>query len=256
MTSGIRPTGDFCWINMITPQPDAARAFFAALLGWTYADMPGMGHVIRCEGHDLGGLFDQRHPNTPPGTRAYIGVMLKVDDADTTCERIRALGGTHKPPFHIGDRGRMAVCFDPTGGEFDLWQPGTGTGFTVDSGKHGAPSWFEALTTDVARAKTFYEKLFGWTSDTMQMPGFSYTSFKLGETWVAGMMAITPEMGAMHSHWGVYFTSRDVDASAQLAERLGATLCVPPRDIPGVGRFCGVISPQGVSFYLMTYAMR
>jgi hypothetical protein len=28
---------------------------------------------------------------------------------------------------------------------------------------------------------------------------------------------------------------------------------VPPRDIPDVGRFCGLASPQGVTFYAITY---
>jgi hypothetical protein len=28
---------------------------------------------------------------------------------------------------------------------------------------------------------------------------------------------------------------------------------VPPRDIPGVGRFCGIVSPQGVVFYAIKY---
>lgn len=253
MTTGIRRAGDFCWINMITPDPAAAQAFFASLLDWTYAEMPGMGHVVRLDGQDVGGMFDQQHPRTPPGTRAHIGVMVKVADVDVTCDRVKALGGTAKPAFDIGDRGRMAVCFDPTGGAFDLWQPGVGKGFTVDSSLHGAPCWFETLTTDASRARPFYEALFGWTSETLRMPGVEYTSFLLGADPVAGMMTITPEMGAMRSHWGVYFKSRDVDASAREAERLGATLCVPPRDIPGVGRLCGVISPQGVTFYLITY---
>ena len=35
MSHGIRKPGEFCWINVITPQPDAAREFFAAVLGWT-----------------------------------------------------------------------------------------------------------------------------------------------------------------------------------------------------------------------------
>ena len=46
----------------------------------------------------------------------------------------------------------------------------------------------------------------------------------------------------------------DADATAQEAVELGATLCVPAQDIPGVGRFCGITSPQGVTFYVIKYA--
>jgi len=47
MTTGMRNVGDFCWINMLTPRPAEARAFFGTLLGWSYGEMPGMGHVVR-----------------------------------------------------------------------------------------------------------------------------------------------------------------------------------------------------------------
>ena len=88
----------------------------------------------------------------------------------------------------------------------------------------------------------------------MTMPTHSYTLFRLGGEPVAGAMAITPEMGPVTPHWATYFTVRDVDETARLAGRLGARLCVPPRDIPDVGRFCGIVSPQGVRFYAITDA--
>lgn len=55
----------------------------------------------------------------------------------------------------------MAVCFDPNGAEFDVWQPGRST--DADTSHHGVPNWFETITTDVDRAATFYAELFGWT---------------------------------------------------------------------------------------------
>ncbi len=41
MTTRPRDSGEFCWINILTPQPAAAQAFFAALLGWTAESFPG-----------------------------------------------------------------------------------------------------------------------------------------------------------------------------------------------------------------------
>src|SRR4029079_12308132 len=99
MATGTRKTGEFCWINMLTPQPAEARAFFSELLGWTYVEMPGMGHRVQVGGRDIGGLFDLAHPNTPKGTPPLIGVMVKVASADATCEKARELGGKAKPAF-------------------------------------------------------------------------------------------------------------------------------------------------------------
>jgi predicted enzyme related to lactoylglutathione lyase len=254
MTTGIRKPGDFCWINILTPDPTAARDFFARLLEWTYVEIPGMGHRIQVGGRDVGALFDLASPPTPPGTPPGIGVMVKVEHADTTAERARALGGTAKPAFDIGPQGRMAECHDPTGANIDVWQGRNSPGTDVDTALHGAPSWFEVLTTDMHRARAFYTALFGWTAEAMPMGDVDYTVFNLDGAPVAGMMAITPEMGDVPPHWGTYFTARDVDAAARGAEALGASIFLPPQAVPGVGRFAGVRSPQGVHFYVIRYS--
>lgn len=254
MATGIRKTGEFCWINMLTPQPDAAREFYARLLGWTYVEMPGVGHRVQVGGRDVGGLFDLASPQTPPGTPPHIGVMVKVGSADATVERVKALGGTAQPAFDIFDQGRMAVCFDPNGAAFDVWEPKQGEGMDADSSLRGAPSWFESMTTDVDRAAKFYSALFGWIIEPMPMDDFTYTLFKLGDAYVGGMMAITPDMGELSPHWGTYFTVDDADAVARDAPALGATVYIPPMDVPGVGRFCGIVSPQGVPFMVMQYS--
>jgi predicted enzyme related to lactoylglutathione lyase len=106
--------------------------------------------------------------------------------------RLTRLGGEARPAFDIMDQGRMAVCIDPNGAEFDVWEPRKGLGTDADSGQHGAPSWFEALTTDTGRAAQFYAQLFGWTPEPQSLPGVEYATFRLGPTYVAGMMLITP----------------------------------------------------------------
>ncbi len=252
MTIGTRKTGEFCWINMLTPQPAEARAFFGKLLGWTYIEMPGIGHRVQVGGRDIGGLFDLAGPNTPPGTPPVIGVMVKVDSADATCAKVTPLGGKAKPAFDIMDNLRMAVCFDPNGAEFDVWEPKKGHGTDADSTRHGAPSWFNTMTTDVDRAAKFYSALFGWMPEVMPMSGSNYTTFKLGAAKVAGMMPITPQMGNLRPHWLTYFTVTDAEEAAREAVEFGASLRMTMQDVPGV-RFCGITSPQGVVFRVVQY---
>ncbi len=253
MRTGKRSAGEFCWINILTPRPAEAQAFFGKLLGWTYLEIPGLGHRVQVGGRDIGGMWDLAAPNTPPGTPPGIGVMVKVESADATVKKVISLGGKAKPAFDIMEQGRMAECFDPNGAQFDIWEPKKSHGNEADSSLHGSPSWHETMTTDVGRATAFYTALFGWTAEVMPMEGFAYTSFRLGDEFVAGMMAITPEMGPIPPHWAVYFTVADVDRTAREADALGATRCVPVQDIPGVGRFCGLTSPQGVIFYVIKY---
>jgi predicted enzyme related to lactoylglutathione lyase len=256
MTAGVRKPGQFCWINILTADLPQAKAFFEKVLGWTYFDMGGIGYGIRVDGKDMGGMFDLHGPNTPPGTPPVVGVMLKVEDADRTAERVKALGGEVKMVMDVFDAGRMAVCHDPDGANFDVWQPRKEPGTTVDDQRPGAFSWSECIAMDVPRARKFYCDLFGWTFDTKQMPGFEYTMFMLDGEYVGGMMPLMPEMGPLPAHWGTYFTVENVDETARIAVAAGGTITMPLMDIPDTGRMVGIASPQGVHFYAITYLPR
>ena len=121
--------------------------------------------------------------------------------------------------------------------------------------KHGAFSWHELMTSDVAAAKEFYTKLFGWELNDMQMEGMTYTVIKAGEKEVGGIMSIPPEAGEMMPAWGLYVTVDDVDETARKVEELGGKIFVPPKDIPDVGRFCVLQDPQGAYICAITYTM-
>jgi|SRR5438067_6042952 len=103
--------------------------------------------------------------------------------------------------------------------------------------QHGAFSWCELMTTDVDAAKVFYTKLFGWDTEEISMPGMNYTVVKVGDKGMGGIMSIPKEAQGTPPMWVAYVTVDDVDLTARTAEQLGARLCVPPRDIPNVGRF-------------------
>jgi predicted enzyme related to lactoylglutathione lyase len=119
--------------------------------------------------------------------------------------------------------------------------------------RHGAFSWCELMTSDADAAKAFYTKLFGWATEDMEVPGTAYTVVKAEGTAVGGIMPIPPEGSGMPPAWGAYVTVSDVDLTARTAEALGGTLLVPPRDIPGVGRFCVIQDPQGAAISAITY---
>jgi predicted enzyme related to lactoylglutathione lyase len=147
----------------------------------------------------------------------------------------------------------MAVCHDPSGAQFDVWEAKK-PGPRVDSRHPGAPTWYETMTTDVARGKTFYEGVFGWTStDVSPAPGMDYTILKQGKTDVGGMMGILPRMGDIKPHWNINFAVANVDDSLALAKELGATIPMGPHDVPNVGRFAAVVSPQGVGFLIFQW---
>lgn len=256
MAAGVRKTGDFCWINVMTPDPAGAREFFSKVLGWTYGDMGGMGDLIQVGGKTMGGMFDINAQGSPPNLRPVVAPMVRVDNADAMVEKAGSLGGSGQPAMDVTENGRMAETVDPTGARLDLWQPKKEQGAEHDPEHHGGMSWFELLTTDVEKSVDFYRKLFGWTSKVMHMPGMDYTTLAHEGRDIAGAMKITPEMGGMPSNWATYFTVDDADEAANKAMALGARIFVPPTDIPTVGRFSAMASPQGVMFSVIKYLPR
>jgi predicted enzyme related to lactoylglutathione lyase len=254
MAAAARKVGEFCWINLLTPDPLHDREFYSKLLRWSFAEIPGMGYLILVDGKQAGGMFPNTVPNgptSPPG----IGVMVRVESADAIAAKAAELGGRSKPAFDIGPRGRMAEVVDPTGAQLDLWQPRVPDAVAdCDGATHGAPSWFELITPDAPKARQFYCDLFGWTAEDMVMPTFTYTVFTQGDTRIGGLMGRTPDMPPFPPFWGTYITVDDVDATVADAPNFGGSVCMPAQDIPGVGRFAGILSPAGVMFYAITYA--
>ena len=65
-------------------------------------------------------------------------------------------------------------------------------------------------------------------------------------------MPLTEDMKShgVPPNWLVYIGTEDVDASAGKAKELGATVHMPPTDIPNVGRFAVLMDPTGAAFAL------
>jgi len=119
--------------------------------------------------------------------------------------------------------------------------------------QHGAFSWNELLTRDVAGAKAFYGELLGWTLKDDNSHGMEYTIATAGEMMVGGIMAIPAQAKGMPSAWGAYITVDNVDALIPRVEKLGGKIVVPPMDIPDLGRFVVIRDPQGAMVSLITY---
>ena len=253
-----RPMGTFCWCELGTSDPGAAKEFYGSLFGWTWADeeVPGMGTYTRLQhaGGELGGLYELAGPfaGIPPHWMFHVS----VEDVDATFERVPALGGTVRmPPTDIPDVGRMAVIQDATGATLSLFQPGGHQGTTIDPMATGSFCWVELQTNDAARAREFYAELFGWESKT-DAGAMPYTEWSLpGGTPFGGMIQMDDRWHGAPPAWMGYVHVEDCDATLAAAKELGATPFVPPTDIENVGRFAVVADPQGAVFAFLKLAI-
>ena len=65
------------------------------------------------------------------------------------------------------------------------------------------------------------------------------------------MLEMTEEWEGIPPHRMIYFAVADCDAMSEKAASLGGQVCVPPTDIPNIGRFAVITDPQGAVFSIM-----
>jgi predicted enzyme related to lactoylglutathione lyase len=243
--------GTPCWIDLGTPDQDAAAEFYGALFGWSVeadenAEQTGGYRVAMLRDKAIGGVMKLMQEGQPPAWSTYIC----VEDADAAVAKAREAGGAVAvEPMDVLDYGRMAFLADPTGAVFGVWQPGKNIGAGLVN-EPGALSWNELNTRDPEAAKAFYGAVFGWDFEDNEMGEMgTYTTLKLGEDMVGGMLNMAergvPEQ--IPAHWQVYFAVEDTDATIEQAKQRGGNVMVEPIDIPA-GRFAILTDPHGASF--------
>jgi predicted enzyme related to lactoylglutathione lyase len=107
----------------------------------------------------------------------------------------------------------------------------------------------ELNTTDPAKAKDFYGKLFTWKLEDMQMgPDLTYTMIQPGEGTGGGLLKqLAP--GAP-SAWLAYVDVPDVKAATEKARTLGARVMKDVTEVQGMGWFSIIIDPTGAALGL------
>jgi predicted enzyme related to lactoylglutathione lyase len=114
--------GAMAWCDLRSPDPDAARAFYGPLLGWSYTAMELAGPAyttVTLDGSDdpVAGVGDfMGVEGIPP----HWDVYFVCPDADAGVETVKRLGGqAFAPPFDT-PYGRMCPVADPAGATFWL----------------------------------------------------------------------------------------------------------------------------------------
>ncbi len=112
-----KTAGAFSWNELMTTDPEAAKAFYGPLFGWTFSEHPienGVYHVGAVGEAALCGIM-KIGPEMAPMPPAW-GSYVTVDDADASAKKAVELGGKLLAgPFDIPQVGRMAVLQDPQG---------------------------------------------------------------------------------------------------------------------------------------------
>ena len=145
--SAQRVPGRPIWIELFTPDPDAAKAFYGGLFGWTArtaarssaATSPSSATARRSPAACRTTARRPEHLDRLPRERRRGGHRR-----DGQGERRPGAASTR---WQVGDLGHMAVVTDPAGAAIGIWQPSEHDRIR-GRGEDGAPAWFEVLSND------------------------------------------------------------------------------------------------------------
>jgi len=119
----VNEPGALAWNELNTRDPEAAKAFYGAVFGWTFEDqdMGEMGSytTINLGEGPVGGIFDMAaRPDIPEQVPAHWQLYIAVADTDATVEQAKQSGGSVMvEPVDI-PAGRFAILADPFGASF------------------------------------------------------------------------------------------------------------------------------------------
>lgn len=255
-------TGRFVWHDLVTTDVEGAKAFYAELLGWTYATWPGpegspppeteYPMIVAGGAMPQGGIMAAQLPGVPPHWLGHVA----LPEADAVAERAKAAGGLVLfGPFDIPGVGRNVLIGDPQGASLGVITF-AGEGMSVPEGVRPAGSfvWDELVTTDVDGAKAFYAATTGWDSEGWKSGEVDYTLFTQGEAQVGGLMVRPPGMQAPPA-WITYVNVDDIAATVAKAKELGGAVHAGPFPVPTIGEIAVIGDPQGAALGLIQPAM-
>jgi hypothetical protein len=272
------PAGVPCWIDLTQPDFDATTAFYGSLFGWTFQVRTPEDAPFRYAYALLDGSIAAAVGTPVPGEEnptAWTSYVW-VDSADATAAAVETNGGrVLSPPTDIPRAGRVALCADPDGALFGLWQAAENRGVQVVNAP-GSWNFSDLLTADPDGAQRFYGAVFGWectafdmgdgqSAGFWRMPGYGdflaerdpeirerQQAVQSPEGFSDAVAMLQAEAVGTPARWTVTFAVADADAAFARAIDLGATEVTPLFDT-AYTRMGVVRDPQGAELTLSEY---
>ncbi|MGF0169653.1 VOC family protein [Streptomyces sp. Marseille-Q5077] len=243
--------GTPCWVSLMVHGLAATQDFYGALFGWEFQPGPQqLGPYVRAllNGREVAGIGQ-----LPPDRHLPIAwtPYLASNNVDLTADTVRLCGGTvGVGPLDAAEAGRLAICSDPSGAVFGIWQGAEHRG-TAITGVPGTPAWNELLTFESVNVAKFYETVFAYEEEPVVSADFDYVTLLIDGRSVAGIHGVGTSLPRDRGpHWVTYFEVADTDETLARVVELGGHTLRPAHD-SAHGRVATVADPEGARFALI-----
>lgn len=244
--------GKVIWVDLVTPDLDAAEKFYGGLFGWTFREFSA-GEKDYAEasvnGAPVAGLFHRAVPAGQQRQPAWL-TFFAVRDVGKAESVVKDKGGkVLSPPRTYAKRGRQAVFADPQGAVFAVLESSSG-----DPGDYlpgpGEWIWSSLITSDPNAGAAFYQSLFGYEVYEMA----TENHLLLASDGYSRASANPLPADKLHSHWLNYVRVASVKDTAAKAVALGGRVLVEPRVDRHGGMIAIVADPSGAPFGLLEWS--
>jgi uncharacterized protein len=248
--------GKVIFVELITPDLNAAKRFYGGLFGWTFRDI-NVGPRAYAEAllgdQPVGGVFQKTLSAGEHRQPAWL-TYFAVQDVDAATQTAVQHGATILfAPHSFSNRGRQAVLADPQGAIFAVLASSSGDppDQLADPGEW---IWSSLITSDPDADAAFYQALFGY--EVFELP----TSQSAGHLILASGGYARASVNSrpasrpnMYPHWLNYVRVEDATASAAKVVALGGRVLVAPRPSRDGGKIALVADPLGAPLGLLEW---
>lgn len=243
---GARLPGKFIWFELVTDDPEAARAFYQSVFGWNFRPVPGApaSYTVIENGADrVGGMFTQPRKEGAARASRWLAVMSVADVAAAAQYATKSGGSVVAPVATVPGRGAHALLRDSGGALFAVLR--TERGDPADTPvEDGDFFWLDLLAKDPRRAAAFYRGLAGYEVGERETDsGASRLVLESHGYARAGILPLPPRLA--QSGWLPYVLVSDVAATlAKVATARGSVLVQPAPELLD-GRLAVIADPVG-----------
>jgi predicted enzyme related to lactoylglutathione lyase len=258
-TDAANDNGGFIWYELMTPDPNGAKAFYDAVIGWTVGEgtpeLNGYRMIGRSDGGNAGGVLPLTEEMREHGARPIWLGYIAVPDVDRAVSSIEQAGGKAlMPAFDIPNIGRIAMVADPQGAPFYVMRATPpepkAQSDAFSPTEQQRVGWNELSTSDPAAARKFYTGQFGWDDGEFMDMGEmgEYRFLAQDGTRIGALCGVMP---GGHSKWRYYIRVPSIAKAKEAAEANGGTIQMGPHQVPTGDYIIIGIDPQGAEFALV-----
>ncbi|MGQ0578245.1 MAG: VOC family protein [Betaproteobacteria bacterium] len=254
--TGLQLSGKLVWADLVTPDPDVVRRFYAALFGWTFASVgsgQGAYSLAHLDGAAIAGVVRRADRAAERSRSRWIPFMSARDVPATERAVSRAGGKALVATRTIPARGTLALFADPEGAIFGALDSASG-----DPGDFlpevGDWIWAQLLSRNADNAAAFYAGLAGYVAEEAESSAASRSLLLTRDGYArASILEIPSGRDDLRPDWLLYVRVADVRKASASAEQLGGRVLLAAKPSLYQGRVAVIADPSGAPVGLLQW---